>query len=104
MKITDESNWDIRGLECEFTLSIEIEILTKLINVKKQALRQQAKAIKRLNEENQALKEEIERLLEDVIERLLEDEIERLLEDEEKETIGPKLNEKKMNGVISSGL
>lgn len=32
---------------------------------KKQALRQQAKAIKRLNEENQALKEEIERLLED---------------------------------------
>lgn len=65
MKITDKSNWDIRGLEYGSKLSIEIKNIDKANKRKKQALRQQAKAIKRLNEENQALKEEIERLLED---------------------------------------
>lgn len=65
MKITDESNWNIRDLEYGSKLRIEIENIDKANKRKKQALRQQAKAIKRLNEENQALKEEIERLLED---------------------------------------
>lgn len=65
MKINNESNRDIRDLEYGSKLSIEIENIDKANKRKKQALRQQAKAIKRLNEENQALKKWIERLLED---------------------------------------
>lgn len=65
MKITNESVWDITSLSRQYELSVEIENIDKANKRKKQALRQQAKAIKRLNKENQELKEEIERLLED---------------------------------------
>lgn len=64
MKIVDESDWDINSLHRQSKLSIEIENIDKANRRKKQALRQQAKAIKRLNEENQKLKEEIAQLRE----------------------------------------
>lgn len=88
MKITNESVWDITSLSRQYKLSIEIENIDKANKRKKQALRQQAKAIKRLNEENQALKNGLN----------------DYWKMKNKETIGPKLNEKKKNGVISSGL
>ena len=80
MKINNESNRDIRDLEYGSKLSIEIENIDKANKRKKQALRQQAKAIKRLNEENQALKKKKG--------------VNDYWKMKNKESIGPQLNEK----------
>lgn len=83
MKITNESVWDITSLSRQYELSVEIENIDKANKRKKQALRQQAKAIKRLNKENQELKyinERLSRKLKaqgELIEQLLEDEEQR---------------------------
>lgn len=53
------------NITTKFVDIFEIENIDKANKRKKQALRQQAKAIKRLNKENQELKEEIKRLLEE---------------------------------------
>lgn len=83
MKITNESSWDITSLFRQYELSVEIENIDKANKRKKQALRQQAKAINRLNKENQELRyinERLSRKLKaqgELIEQLLEDEEQR---------------------------